>query len=76
MWIMYEIMYEINYEKVRSVPTCIWLFAIPQTISHQASPSMIFSRQEYWSGLPFPSPVQKDKCAKFREDEKKGRCIS
>ena len=25
------------------------------TVSHQASPSMGFSRQEYWSGLPFPS---------------------
>ena len=28
----------------------------PQTIAHQAPPSMEFSRQEYWSGLPFPSP--------------------
>ena len=26
------------------------------TIAYQASPSMGFSRQEYWSGLPFPSP--------------------
>ena len=26
------------------------------TVAHQASPSMEFSRQEYWSGLPFPSP--------------------
>ena len=26
------------------------------TIAHQAPPSMGFSRQEYWSGLPFPSP--------------------
>ena len=26
------------------------------TVAHQASPSMRFSRQEYWSGLPFPSP--------------------
>ena len=26
------------------------------TVAHQASPSMGFSRQEYWSGLPFPSP--------------------
>ena len=32
------------------------LFAIPWTISYQAPPSMKFSRQEYWSGLPFPSP--------------------
>ena len=26
------------------------------TVAHQAPPSMEFSRQEYWSGLPFPSP--------------------
>ena len=36
--------------------SCVWLFATPWTISHQAPPSMGFSRQEYWSGLPFPSP--------------------
>ena len=28
----------------------------PWTVAHQASPSMEFSRHEYWSGLPFPSP--------------------
>ena len=33
-----------------------WLFAIPWTVAYQAPPSMEFSRQEYWSGLPFPSP--------------------
>ena len=32
------------------------LFATPWTVSPQASPSMEFSRHEYWSGLPFPSP--------------------
>ena len=32
------------------------LFATPWTIAYQAPPSMGFSRQEYWSGLPFPSP--------------------
>ena len=32
------------------------LFATPQTVAYQAPPSMGFSRQEYWSGLPFPSP--------------------
>ena len=35
---------------------CVWLFAAPQTVAHQALLSMVFSRQEYWSGLPFPSP--------------------
>ena len=32
------------------------LFATPQTVAYQAPQSMEFSRQEYWSGLPFPSP--------------------
>ena len=32
------------------------LFATPWTVAHQAPPSMEFSKQEYWSGLPFPSP--------------------
>ena len=31
-------------------------FATPWTVAYQASPSREFSRQEYWSGLPFPSP--------------------
>ena len=35
---------------------CVRLFATPWTVAHQAPPSMGFSRQEYWSGLPFPSP--------------------
>ena len=33
----------------------VWLFAAPWTVAYHASPSMGFSRQEYWSGLPFPS---------------------
>ena len=32
------------------------LSATPWTVAHHASLSMGFSRQEYWSGLPFPSP--------------------
>ena len=32
------------------------LFVTPQTVAHQAPLSMGFSRQEYWSRLPFPSP--------------------
>ena len=34
----------------------VQLFATPWTAASQAPPSMGFSRQEYWSGLPFPSP--------------------
>ena len=41
--------------KVKSLSR-VRLFATPWTIAYQPSPSMGFSRQEYWSGLPFPSP--------------------
>ena len=34
----------------------VWLFATPWTVAFQAPPSMGFSRQKCWSGLPFPSP--------------------
>ena len=34
------------------------LCATPQTVAHQALPSLGFSRQEHWSRLPFPSPMQ------------------
>ena len=36
--------------------SCVQLFATPGTVALQASLSMEFSRQEYWSGLSFPSP--------------------
>ena len=41
--------------KVKSL-SCVPLFVTPQTVAYQAPPSMGFSRQEYWSGLPLPSP--------------------
>ena len=41
--------------KVKSI-SCVRLFTTPWTIAYQASLSMVFSRQEYQSGLPFPSP--------------------
>ena len=41
--------------KVKSL-SCVRLFATPWTVAYQVPPSMGFSRQEYWSGLPFPSP--------------------
>ena len=34
----------------------VWLFVVPRTVTHQDPLSMGFSHQEYWSGLPFPSP--------------------
>ena len=36
----------------------VQLCATPWTAAHQAPLSMGFSRQEYWSGLPFPSPQE------------------
>ena len=42
-------------EKSESVKS-LWFFVMPRTVACQALPSMAFPRQEYWSGLPFPSP--------------------
>ena len=41
--------------KVKSL-SCVWLLATPWTAAYQAPSSMGFSRQEYWSGVPVPSP--------------------
>ena len=41
--------------KVKSLSR-VQLLATPQTAAYQAPPSMGFSRQEYWSGVPLPSP--------------------
>ena len=43
--------------------SCVRLCATPQTAAHQASPSLGFSRQEHWSGLPFPSPMRESEVA-------------
>ena len=42
-------------KKVKSLSR-VRLFVTPWTVAYQAPQSMGFSRQEYWSGLPFPSP--------------------
>ena len=42
--------------KVKS-PSRVWLLATPRTAAYQAPLSMGFSRREYWSGLPLPSPM-------------------
>ena len=41
------------------------LCVTPQTAAHQAPPSLGFSRQEHWSGLPFPSPMQESEKSKW-----------
>ena len=40
--------------RFRRVRLCV----TPQMVAHQAPPSLGFSRQEHWSGLPFPSPMR------------------
>ena len=51
--------------KVKSeseVAQSVQLLATPWTAAHQAPPSMGFSRQEYWSGVPLPSPIKLKRC--------------
>ena len=43
------------------MPSCVQLFVTPWTAAFQAPPSMGFSRQEYWSGVPSPASVH-SKC--------------
>ena len=43
--------------------SCVPLCVTPETAAHQALPSLGFSRQEYWSGLPFPSPMRESEVA-------------
>ena len=45
--------------KVKSLRR-VWLLGTPWTAAYQTPPSMGFSRQEYWSGLPLPSPPTKE----------------
>ena len=45
--------------KVKGKPLShVWLLATPWTATHQAPPSTRFSRQEYWTGVPLPSPEE------------------
>ena len=48
----------LRYRKEKKVKSlhCVRLFVTPGTVAYQATPSMEFSRQEYWSGLLLPSP--------------------
>ena len=56
--------------KVKSVSGFL-LLATPWTAAYQAPPPMGFSRQEYWSGLPLPSPV---KLLGFKNKSPLGSC--
>ena len=44
----------------------VQLCATPLTAAHQAPPTLGFSRQEHWSGLPFPSPMHESEKWKWR----------
>ena len=50
--------------KVKSLSR-LWLLATPWTAAYQAPPSMGFSRQKYWSGVPLPSPIFSDRSVLF-----------
>ena len=45
--------------------SCARLCATPQMVAHQIPPSLGFSRQEHWSGLPFPSPMHESEKLKW-----------
>ena len=46
--------------------SCIRLCATPSKAAHEAPPSLGFSRQEHWSGLPFPSPMHEREKGKVK----------
>ena len=62
IWITREalIMKSVQFSSVQLL-SGVWLFATPWIVVYHASPSMGFSRQEYWSGVPLPSPWLKSK---------------
>ena len=58
IWVTGKIIYgSVQFSSVQSLSR-VQLFATPWSVAHQAPLSMEFSRQEYWSGLPFPSPEE------------------
>ena len=56
LWYSLELCIQMSIESESEVASRIWLFATPWTAAYQGPLSLGFSRQEYWSGLPFPSP--------------------
>ena len=56
-WVAISFSHEEKWKvKVKSLSR-VWLLAIPRTAAHQAPPSVGFSKKEYWSGVPSPSPT-------------------
>ena len=54
--------------KVKSL-SCVWLLATPWTAAYQASPSVGFFKQEYWSRVPLPSPTYLSRQKKITDFE-------
>ena len=52
-YLLYNIVLLLLLSRFSHVQLCV----TPETAAHQAPPSLGFSRQEHWSGLPFPSPM-------------------
>ena len=52
----YHVSDPLKFKMHACVVSRVWLFSSPWTVVHQAPLSMGFSKQEYWSGLPFLSP--------------------
>ena len=62
-----------KWSEVKSLSR-VWLLVTPWTAAHQAPPSMGFSRQEYWSGVPLPSPNGRD--GKTDNKKKKEKAVN
>ena len=58
--------------KVKSLSR-VWLIATPWTAAHQAPPPMGISRQEYWSGVPLPSPSWRSVTSFLISGRRKGK---
>ena len=62
-WLSYGIssnkyyLYYFTYNVHAQSLSCVQLFVTPWTVTHQVPLPMEFSRQGYWSGLPFPTPT-------------------
>ena len=54
--LLIKLICRVKWSEVKSL-TRVWLFGTPWTVTLQVPPSMEFSRQESWSGLPFPSSI-------------------
>ena len=58
MFPQFRLYYKLTVSKVEVKSLSrVRFFVTPWTAAYQAPPSMAFSRQEYWSGLPLPSPM-------------------